>query len=124
MSDSIRGWSGNRDNRGRFTRGNSYAALGWRAMVEQRFGGDKLALRAYLSVIGRRGWLALVDKRFGSNTDAAKAWVGRVGAWEYARQAQITRRGVFQYPGEPETFLAEWRRRLEFSLADVGEMKF
>ena len=34
MSDSIRGWSGNRDNRGRFTRGNSYAALGWRAMME------------------------------------------------------------------------------------------
>jgi hypothetical protein len=70
------------------------------------------------------GWRGLVQKRFGGDVAAAKDWLGRVGAWEYARQAQIQRRGCFQYPGTPETFLADWRRRFEFSLADVGEMTF
>ena len=86
-----------RDSLGRFTPGNHYAAMGWRGLVQKRFGGD---------------------------VAAAKTWLGKVGAWEYARQAQITRRGVFQHPGTPEQWLEEWRRRFEFTLADVGEMKF
>lgn len=86
-----------RDSRGRFTPGHPFAALGWRGLVQKRFGGD---------------------------VAAAKDWLGRVGAWEYARQAQIRRTGAFQYPGTPETFLVKWRQRFEFSLADVGEMKF
>lgn len=92
-----RSWSGDRDERGRFTRGHSFAMLGWAGLVAKRFDGD---------------------------VAAAKDWLGRVGAWEYARQAQITRQSAFQYPGTPETFLAEWRRRFEFSLADCGELKF
>lgn len=86
-----------RDPKGRFVAGHSFAVKGWRALVEKRFEGD---------------------------IAAAKTWLGKVGAWEYARQAQITRRGVFQYPGTPETFLQEWRRRLDFRLGDVGELKF
>ena len=86
-----------RDSRGRFTPGHPFAKLGWRGLVQKRFGGD---------------------------VAAAKTWLGKVGAWEYARQAQITRRGVFQHPGTPEQWLEEWRRRIEFTLADVGEMKF
>ena len=86
-----------RDERGRFVAGHPFAALGWAALVQKRFEGD---------------------------TAAAKTWLGKVGAWEYARQAQITRQGVFQHPGTPEQWLAEWRRRLNFRLSDVGELKF
>lgn len=86
-----------RDERGRFVAGHPFAALGWVALVQKRFEGD---------------------------VSAAKTWLGKVGAWEYARQAQITRRGVFQYPGTPEQWLEEWRRRLNFRLSDVGELKF
>ena len=86
-----------RDERGRFVAGHPFAALGWAALVQKRFEGD---------------------------TTAAKTWLGKVGAWEYARQAQITRRGVFQYPGTPEIFLADWHKKFEFTLADVGEMGF
>jgi hypothetical protein len=49
---------------------------------------------------------------------------GRVGAWEYARQAGIFRSYAFQYPGTPEDFLEHYTKRLEFTLADVSELQF
>lgn len=86
-----------RDSKGRFVAGHSVAAKGWAALVTQRFGG---------------------------NEAAAREWLGRVGGWAYAKQAQIFRASTFQYPGSPEEFLDKYNRRLEFSLQDVGELRF
>ena len=91
-----RGWSG-RNEQGRFTAGNQFAVKGWEGLVQRRFNGD---------------------------ITAAREWLSRIGKWEYARQAQITRSGTFQHPGNPETFLQEWRQRLNFRLSDVTELKF
>lgn len=74
--------------------------------------------------IAKSGWEGLVNKRFGGNRAAAVEWLGRVGAWEYARQAGIFRSYAFQYPGTPEQFLEHYTKRLEFTLADVSELQF
>lgn len=107
-----------RDARGRFTKGNQWARLGWLGLVERRFSGD----------------YAL-----------AKTWLGRVGVNAYAQQftlltpmMRMRLETVYAYPGTPEAFAAAWHRRmqpalprlavvvdgLDFDLASVGEMEF
>lgn len=86
-----------RDAKGRFVAGHSLATKGWEGLVRKRFDGDVVA---------------------------AKEWLGRVGSWAYARQTGIFRSYAFRHPGTPEQFLAEWRKRMNFTLADVGEMEF
>jgi hypothetical protein len=94
-----------RDNQGRFTSGNQVAALGWAGLVERRFAGDRAA---------------------------ARAWVGQLGRWAYGLnyrkpdgQYQPWVKPTFrQHPGQPETFTAEYRQRLEFSLSDVEPLAF
>ena len=79
------------------------------------------------NTISKLGWDALVKKRFNGNVKLAKLWIGRVGANQYAKQAQIFRAYAFQYPGDPETFMkaqAELEKRLNFTLKDVGELGF
>lgn len=79
------------------------------------------------NTISRLGWRGLVEKRFDGDMEAAKEWIGRVGANQYAKQAQIFRSYAFQYPGRPEDFVAkraERNKALEFTLSDVGELSF
>lgn len=107
-----------RDARGRFTKGNQWARLGWAGLVERRFNG---------------------------NVTLAKTWLGRVGVNAYAQQFTLLTpmmryrlETVYAYPGPPEAFAAVWYRRvqpalpglsvvvdgLDFTLASVGEMEF
>lgn len=86
-----------RDSKGRFVAGHSVAKSGWDGLVSKRFNGDRAA---------------------------AREWLGQVGAWAYARQTGIVRSYAFQYPGTPEQFLEKFTRRLDFTLQDVGELKF
>jgi hypothetical protein len=90
-----------RNKRGRFTKGNPYAALGWRGLVQKRFEGDVTAARAYLAQLGRYSY-------------AKQALQGTV--FEYRLQT------VWKHPGRPEQFLAAWRQSLAFTLADVEEV--
>lgn len=119
-------WSGGkqsfygRDEKGRFTEGNK----GFDRLLEVRFGGDRLALKAYLSVIGRRGWESLVSKRFEGETLAAKDYVAQLGRHANMLQTSIRRKEAFAHPGTPEQWLSKWRSRVEFTLADVGELNF
>lgn len=43
----------NRDALGRFTRGNTVAALGWHGLVRRRFQGNELAAKDWLGQLGR-----------------------------------------------------------------------
>ena len=91
-----------RNKRGRFVAGNPFALLGWRGLVAKRFDGDVTAARAWLAAVGRHSY-------------ARQAIGGTV--FEYRLQT------IWRHPGEPETFLAVWRRRLAFTLADVEEVQ-
>lgn len=88
-----------RDRRGRFIKGNSYAISGWRGLVNRRFAGDEAA---------------------------CKAWWGRIGAYYYdiSNFASTPVSIKFSHPGTPEQFLAQRRRSLEFTLDDVQELEF
>jgi hypothetical protein len=79
---------------------------------------------AHGNTISKQGWEALVRKRFDGDYALAKEWIGRVGANEYAKQAQIFRSSTFLYPGSPEEFMAKKTESLEFNLGDVGELEF
>jgi hypothetical protein len=91
-----------RNKRGRFRKGNPYAAQGWRGLVEKRFDGDVTAARAYMAQLGRYSYAkqALEGTRF-----------------EYRLQT------VWKHPGEPREFLASWRQSLAFTLVDVEEVQ-
>lgn len=91
-----------RNKRGRFTAGNRFAPLGWRGLVARRFDGDVTAARAWLAQLGRHAY-------------AKQAIAGTV--FEYRLQT------IWPHPGAPETFLADWRSRLTFTLADVKELQ-
>lgn len=103
-----------RDSKGRFTKGNPYARLGWAGLVERRFNGD---------------------------ATIAKEWLGRVGVNSYARQFTVLTpmmrmrlETVYAHPGSPEEFAEIWYRRVQpalfpalydvVSLADVQPMEF
>lgn len=86
-----------RDDKGHFTPGNGVAITGWEGLVKKRFAGDSVA---------------------------AREWLAQLGRHSYMMQTPIRRQSAFRHPGTPEQWLEEWRRRFEFSLADVGEMKF
>lgn len=95
----------NRDPLGRFTPGHELAVKGWEGLVKKRFEGDSVAAREWLAQLGRYGYgLAYYHPSKGY-----ASWV----------------KECFKvHPGSPEQFLMEWRRRLDFRLSDVGEMKF
>lgn len=86
-----------RDEKGRFASGNAIAKMGWHGLVQKRFEGDSVA---------------------------AKEWLAQLGRHSYMMQTPIRRQHAFYHPGTPEQWLEEWRRRFEFCLADVGELKF
>ena len=92
-----------RNKRGRFVAGHPYAALGWAGLVAKRFDGDHIAARAWLAQLGRHAY--------------AKQAIGGT-RFEYRLQT------IWPHPGPPDQFLAEWRRRLAFTLADVEELRF
>lgn len=92
-----------RDERGRFMSGHPYAVLGWRGLVEKRFGGDGVAARAWLAQLGR-------------HTYARRAIEGTVFAYRLVT--------VWPHPGQPEQFVAAQRQALAFTLDDVEEMEF
>jgi len=91
-----------RNKRGRFVAGNTFALLGWHGLIAKRFDGDVTAARAWLAAVGRHSY--------------AKQAIGGT-VFEYRLQT------IWRHPGEPETFLADWRRRLAFTLADVEEVQ-
>ena len=86
-----------RDERGRFVAGHELAVKGWEGLVAKRFQGDSVAAREWLAQLGRHSYMMMTP---------------------------IRRQSAFQHPGTPENFLQEWRRRLDFTLSDVGELKF
>lgn len=94
-----------RDNLGRFTRGHPYAALGWEGLVRKRFQGDSSAARAWLAALGMYAY----GLSYYHPTTGYASWVKEC---------------FKMHPGSPEQFLMEWRRRLDFRLSDVGELKF
>lgn len=87
----------NRDAQGRFTLGHELAVKGWEGLIKKRFEGDSVAAREWLAQLGRHA---------------------------YMMQTPIRRQNAFRHPGTPEQWLEEWRRRLDFRLSDVGELKF
>ena len=101
MSKSI-----DRDEKGRFVKGNQTALSGWKALLDKRFGGD-----IYM----------------------AKAWMKRIGDYGYGCCFKDSRTGEFPewvkdcFKTEPpplETFKNEFAAKLEFTMQDVGELKF
>jgi hypothetical protein len=81
-----------RDSKGRFVPGNTIAALGWRG---------------------------LVNKRFGGNEKMAKRWLAQLGGFAYAsmfhpqsRTATMQRRleTLYIHPGTPEEFVRRLTR--------------
>lgn len=92
-----------RDERGRFASGHPVAVLGWRGLVEKRFGGDEAVARAWLAQVGRHTY--------------ARQTVGGT-RFKYRLQT------IWPHPGSPEEFLANHNAALEFTLDDVEELAF
>ena len=92
-----------RNARGRFVAGHPFAVFGWAGLVTKRFDGDITAARAWLAQLGRHAY--------------AKQAIGGT-RFEYRLQT------LWPHPGAPEQFLAQWRQRLAFTLADVQEVRF
>ena len=84
---------------GRFTKNNTFSLLGWRGLVQQRFGGDETA---------------------------CKTWWGQMGAYHYDKfnygNSPISLK--CEHPGTPEEFLERWRAALDFTLDDLNELPF
>ncbi|MEZ4868117.1 MAG: hypothetical protein R3C14_42710 [Caldilineaceae bacterium] len=101
-----------RDQRGRFTRGNQVSVAGGRARAAA------LSPRCRRA-IARRGWRAMVRRHFAGDEAAARAWLGALGAWAYD-QAAGAGNGVitpaYSHPGAPGEFLS---RRYQLSLFDA-----
>lgn len=72
-----------RDSKGRFTRGNTYAADGGRAMVRKHFGGDDRAQRRYLAELGYYNYevMAAVTGGLGLSVRRAAAHPGPIQDW-------------------------------------------
>lgn len=121
-----------RNSKGQFVRGNKLGKKGYRSLVENKFGGDKLAFRAFLSVCGKRGWDALVEKQFAGDEDLAKEYLRAQGMYGYGLQYIDPKTGTY-YPwvktcfrqevGDPQSFLAKRSSSLEFTLNDVPELE-
>lgn len=83
------------DGRGRFARGNGWAAVGGRARA--------VALSPERRrEIARAGWRALVAKRFGGDVAAARRWLGDLGAWasdQAYRGTFVYKPDAFRHPG-------------------------
>ena len=95
-----------RDGRGRFLQGNSVAAEGFAGLVEQRFGGDEEMAKDWLARVGKYAYGTAYRNRDGS----------------YPGWVKVCFRG---HPGSPEQFQRDNNPELlEFTLDDVGEMKF
>lgn len=94
-----------KDSLGRFTKGNTYAYLGFQG---------------------------LVNKRFNGNIGLAKEWIRALGKYGYGRAYWTPQRGYphwvkecFRvYPGTPETFSSEYAKKLDFKLGDCKELAF
>ncbi|MCO6450407.1 MAG: hypothetical protein J5I90_06420 [Caldilineales bacterium] len=92
-----------RDSKGRFTRGNPYAARGGRARAQALSPQRRRE-------IARLGFAALVETRFDGDSDMARGWLGSVGAW-----AGDVYRGTpwqrFQHPGGIDDYRRQWAAR-------------
>lgn len=121
-----------RNSKGQFVKGNTLGKIGRACVVEKHFNGDKIAYRAYLSVIGRRGWDALVEKRFAGDEKLAKAYLEALGKYAYGKAYQKPDgtypswvKSVFREKIEsPEDFLQKYEQRFSFNLSEVGELQF
>lgn len=82
-----------RDNKGRFARGNS---------------------------ISRAGWQGQVDSCFEGKADWQKEWIGKKGAYAYDTPYRNRGLGVFKDPGSPAEFVARKKAHLE-NLRQVAE---
>ena len=94
-----------KDNLGRFTKGNTYASLGFQGLVSKRFNGSYSLAREWLRAIGKYGY----GKSFYSESTGYPHWV----------------KECFRvYPGTPETFSSEFAKKLDFKLSDCKELSF
>ncbi|MFN8495682.1 MAG: hypothetical protein U0350_49275 [Caldilineaceae bacterium] len=89
-----------RDEHGRFTRGNTICQQGFQAMLDRHFDGDRAAFRAWFAQLGRFAY-GLNYKRKGKDFDYYEPWV----------------KPCFRlHPGTPVVFMQQWRN----CLADVN----
>jgi len=91
-----------RDQRGRFVKGNSISKHGGHARA-------KALTPKQRKAISRKGWRGLVRKQFAGDEAAARAWFGALGAWCYDQQLLDIYgavRSAFPYPGTPTEYRA------------------
>lgn len=85
-----------RDERGRFTRGNRIAYQGFQAMLDRYFDGDRVAFRVWFSQLGLYAY-GLNYKRRGRDYAYYPTWV----------------KPCFRiHPGTPVQFMRNWRNSL------------
>ena len=95
-----------RDNRGRFTKGNTFAAAGGRARA------DKLTRRRRRA-IARKARRAMVRKHFGGDDRAQRRYFAALGLHNYEAMAAVTGglglavRRLAAHPGP----IQDWRAR-------------
>jgi hypothetical protein len=80
-----------RDERGRFIRGNQIARAGGRARAERLTPERRRE-------IARAGWEGFVNQRFGGDADAARRWFAELGGW-VAENIHGELFGRFEHPG-------------------------
>ncbi|RIK32948.1 MAG: hypothetical protein DCC55_35910 [Chloroflexi bacterium] len=90
-----------RDNRGRFTTGNTISKRGWAGLVRKRFKGSEATARAYVAQLGRYAYASMFDPR--ARTPMMQ--------WRFEN--------FFAHPGTPEQFA----RQFDFTLDDLREVR-
>ena len=122
-----------RNEKGQFVKSNKAGKRGYEALIAKKFKGDKLAFKAYLSVIGKRGWNGLVSKQFGGNEEIAIEYVIALSKYAYGMcfYDKVKKEYLWwvkecfrQHPGTPAEFAQAYSRKLEFSLSDLSEQEF
>ena len=104
-----------RDEKGRFTKDNPFAAQGGRARAA------KLSKRRRRA-IARKGRRAMVEKHFAGDDRAQRAYFAALGRWNYEQMAAIPEtwstlgasvRRAARHPGSPNDFLTVyWQGKL------------
>lgn len=83
------------------------------------------------NTVSKLGWQGLVNKHFGGNADLAKQWLRLCGDYGYGRCFFHPKHGYpswvkkrFRTPPPSPSDYSVNPSRLEFTLADVGELAF
>lgn len=90
-----------RDNRGRFTPGNTVSYQGWAGLVRKRFNGSEATAKAYVAQLGRYAYAKMFDRS--ARTPLMQ--------WRFEN--------FFAHPGTPEQFAAQF----DFTLEQLPEVR-